>query len=207
MDRKSETILPPSLRSQVRCLAGLALLAGSLVVLYIWLQFFCLWAIEIPVNGIGQSQLCDWQYTLSEKLVWSSHTGFPFLVLLLVMACLFVYRILRNGQVAGLMLEFASLIGLAMLAGTAAFFLGAFISLLIHLIPGSMEWISTSLGWVEWGSRTTGCKPVFPAFPGMLATTVLVLGLIYAQATGRFNSTLTSFFIKIFESQKKEKSS
>ena len=199
MDRKSETILPPSLRSKVRCLAGLALLAGSLVVLYIWLQFFCLWAIEIPVNGIGQSQLCDWQYTLSEKLVWSSHTGFPFLVLLLVMACLFVYRILRNGEVMGLMLEFTGVIGLAMLAGTAAFFLGAFVSLLIHLIPGSMEWISTSLGWVEWGSRTTGCKPVFPAIPGLLATTVLVLGLSHAQLTGRLNPPLAGFFIKIFE--------
>ncbi len=199
--------LSPGPHSRALFLFGLGSLLGSLIFLYIWLQFLFLWAIEIPVNGIGQSHLCDWQYTLSEKLVLSSHTGFPFLVLLLVMACLFVYRILRNGQVAGLMLEFASLIGLTMLAGTAVFFLGAFINLLIHLIPGSMEWISTSLGWVEWGSRALGCKPVFPAIPGLLATTVLVLGLSFAQATGRLNPTLTGFFIKMFESQIKEKRS
>ncbi len=161
---------------------GLLVFLFSLVWVYSWLQVFLLTAIEIPANGIGLSNLCDWQYSLSSELVWSGNTEVPFIVLLIVTAGLFAWRLAREHQPSHLLLEFGILNLLFVSVGTLVFILAALANVVVLMIPGNETRLALLLD----------CKPIFPVLPGLLTTRLMTAGLIYSQATGWLMQRISS---------------
>lgn len=154
--------------------AGALFLLGSLILVYFWLQGFSSIAIEIPANGIGMSNLCDWQVSLSNNLVLSSNTNTPFLIFLHLSALLFLFRGSRKKLNFTLPLEFGILNILYVVVGTGIFFLLILLTILIYQIPGSDTW----------NMRLFGCEPTSTVLPGLFTITLVTAGLVISQATG-----------------------
>jgi hypothetical protein len=157
---------------------GSLVLLISLALVHFWIQSFFIFAIEFPPSGTDVTNLCDWQYSLSNEYTWSGNgnTGTPFLMLFHISAFLFIFRWWRRKQSPFiLLLEFGALNVLFVFAGVALFILIALIN--IPILP-----ISNIL---------LGCKPTFLALPGIVTTSLVALGLIYSQATGWLSRRIT----------------
>lgn len=153
---------------------GSVLLLVSLALVYFWMQIFFLFAIELPVNGIGMSNICAWQYSFSNDFVWSGHSNTPFLIFVHMMAFLFIGRLWRKKHSSILPLEFGVLNILFIVAGTCVFILMALINIVVLIIPGGAGWTSALLD----------CEPTFLAVPGIVTTPLMILVLVYSQTTG-----------------------
>ena len=154
-------------------LIGSLVLFISLALLDFWLKVFFLFAIEIPVNGIGMSNLCSWQYSLSNDFVWSGDSSTPFLVLFHLLAFLFVFRLWRKKQLSTLPLEFGTSIIFFMIVGTGVFIFTALLDLLAQIVPGH-----------TWMNALLGCEPTLLVLPGIITTLLMTIGLAYSLATG-----------------------
>lgn len=155
-------------------LTGALVLAGSLALVYFWLQGFLTFTVELPANGIGVANLCIWQYSLSTDLIWSGNTATPFLVFLLISAVIFLLRLARKKPNVNLALEFGLLNLLFVAGGTGLFFLFFLIYGLIFLIPG----------FRTWNLQLFGCEPTDAFLPGMAALGIMTAVLFTFQATG-----------------------
>lgn len=155
-------------------LTGLLVLVGSLILVYIWLQGFILFTVEIPANGIGMSNLCSWQVSLSNDLVWSGNTAVPFLIVLHLSGLMFLLRMSRKKPNANLPMEFGVLNLLFVAGGTALFILSTLLTVLLYLLPGSQTW----------NMRFFGCEPAGAFLPGMFTITIVTAALLISQATG-----------------------
>ncbi|MCJ7431871.1 MAG: hypothetical protein MUO77_00120 [Anaerolineales bacterium] len=164
-----------SSHSKSMLIIGSLVLLISLALLHFWLQVFFLFAIEIPVNGIGMSNLCSWQYSLSNDFVWrEGSTYIPLLVLFHMMAFLFIFRLRGKKQPSILLLEFGVLNILFVVVGTGVFILIALLNIVVLIIPGNAAWMITLLG----------CEPTDLVLPGIITTSLMTIGLVYSQATG-----------------------
>lgn len=162
-----------SKQNQTR-LMGALVLAGSLALVYFWLQGFLTFTIELPANGIGVPNLCIWQYTLSTDLIWSGNTAIPFLAFLLLSALNFLLRLARKRPNTNLPLEFGLLNLLFAVGGTGLFMFFFLIYTIILLIPGA-ETLSL---------HVFGCKPTDAFLPGMAALGISTVMLFAFQGTG-----------------------
>jgi len=114
-------------------LAGMLVLAGSLALVYLWLQGFLIFTVELPANGIGILNSCIWQYSLSTDLIWRGNPAVSFVIILLLSFSMFFLRLARNKPNANLQLEFGILNLLFMAGGTALFVLISLVFVLISL--------------------------------------------------------------------------
>lgn len=164
----------PTTKSMLAHLKGVLVLGGSLILVYLWLQGFLIFTVELPANGIGVLNPCIWQYSLSTDLIWSGNTAVPFFFFLLLSALMFLLRLARKTPNVNLPLEFGVLNLLFTAGGTGLFILLFLIYGLIFLIPG--------LG--TWNLRLFGCEPTDTFLPGMAALGIMTVTLIAFQATG-----------------------
>jgi hypothetical protein len=86
------------------------------------------------MNGIGQSNLCSWQMTLSIFLESSRHRTIPFLIVFHISALIFLFRLAKKGRLADLLLEFG-------LLNLLVLFLGVIVFILMVLIDAGIGFI------------------------------------------------------------------
>lgn len=161
-------------KSKRTYLTGALVLAGSLALVYFWLQAFLMIAVELPANGIGAPNPCVWQYSLSTDLIWRGNSAIPFLVFLLFSSVTFLLRLAQKKPNFNLPLEFGLLNLLFTAGGTGLFILLSLIYGLIFQIPG--------FGY--WNLRLFGCEPTDGFLPGMAALGIMTVMLFTFQATG-----------------------
>ena len=115
-------------------------LVFSIFALGAWFMGILLFAIEIPMNGIGQSNLCDWQSKLSHFFETPENRIIPFLIVFHLSAFAFLFRLSKKDQLPSLPLEFGFLNFLFTLAGIILLFLACLAAAAIAWITaGSMS--------------------------------------------------------------------
>ena len=177
-------LLENTARSRSHWTGALVLLL-SLPLVYGWIYWFFLAATEIPVNGIGFSSLCNWQYDLSNALTWNGYSPLPFLGWMGIELALFIYRLFKGGKIWAMLLEFGQANLLFVGIGIVLFILLCVLYYALAMIPGSLDWLSHALRWEIVGNPGMyGCKPVFPAVPAIVTSTILCLGWFVCLATG-----------------------
>jgi hypothetical protein len=162
-------------------LIGCALLLFfSVFTLGAWFIAFLPFTIEVPMDGVGQSNLCSWQMTLSNFMEISRQRTVPFLVVFHISALIFFFRLAQKGRLADLLLEFGVL-------NLLAPFLGVIVFILMVLIDVGIGYIVNAAG----RGGLLSCDPTPTLIPGIVSTAIVMVGLFISQVTGWVRSVFT----------------